>query len=457
MQRLAVELRLDEAEKKLKDIRNQDPDNLYLDLLSGRILFFRSYIPDNKKQYDKYEEQFDEHLKSVQKGSDKEVITHIASSELYLIKAFLEMRYGSSWGTAWNGYMAWSELETVIEQSPDHPLVQYGNGLLQATVGSLPENFQFFTRLIGMKGSVLEGLNLMDSAVKNEVVRNNGVFYEEFAYMYCLVRFQLLDDSSTLLSEYDVDVKGSSFFLYMQTLQLLQRGENDKAVSILTARPTGNGRIAHPFMDLMTGKVLLNRQDPRAGDWFQKYLDGYKGKNHIKAVHRYLFWHFSFLGANEKAARQRQLAVSSATSSSKDLQAKEDLEDDMPLFLIRARLLFDGGYDVQAKTLLNDPSSLMQASSPIERTEYYYRRGRINYRLGLFSEAQLDFKRAVEYCTEERYNCANSWLYLGFIAEKKQNSKKAKECYEEVLKQSGFAYFEGLQQKAKSGLERLEE
>lgn len=455
IQHLLLDVRLDLAEIEIAKLRKEEPHNLYADLLSGRLLFFRSYLPDHPQAYEEHEAAFDLCLKKVKSGPHKEVETQIASSELYLIKAFLEMRYGSSLGTAWNGYMAWDELEIAIKRSPNHPLVRYGNGLLQATVGSLPENYQFFTRLIGMKGSVNKGLQLMENALQDPDLKSKKVFYDEFAYMFCQVRYQLEDDSHKLLSEYGVKVQGSSFLLYMEALQLLQRGENDRAAELLMNRPTDGGRMVHPYMDLFTGKVLLNRQDPMAAKWLNRYLQNYKGDNHLVAVQRYLYWHYGLMGAMEQAEKHRKLAFAHEKHSAMDQQALEDLGDALPWSLIRARLLFDGGYDEQALVILNDPQNQLRYKRPVDQLEWHYRRGRILFRQHQLTAAQKDFEQAVSVCTEERFNCANSWLHLGFIAEEQKAWEKAKNCFNQVLEQAGFAYFEGLQQKARAGLERI--
>lgn len=455
IQSLILELRLDEAERRLTILKKEQSDNLYIDLLEARIVFFRAFIPDDGDIYDRMEDRFDGYLKAVKGGSKRDVHTYIASSELYLIKAFLEMRYGNNLGTAWNGYMAWDQLEEAIRLFPDHPLVRYGNGLLQATVGSLPENYQFFTRLIGMKGSVAKGLEWMETSLEDPDIKANGVYFDEFAYMLCQVRYQLQDDSDKLLSEYGVQVKGSSFLLYMECLQLLQRGENDKAATLLITRPIDQGRINHPFMELFTGKVLLNRQDPMASKWLKRYLEVYRGKNHRKAVYRYLFWHYGLIGAYDQAEKYKSLAKSEELRSPKDRQAEEDLKENLPWPLIRARLLFDGGYDDDALSILNDPTTINKSTRSIDKLELNYRLGRILFRQEKWKEAEIAFQVAVSFCDGEQFNCSNSWLHLGFIAEKKGDLAKAKRCYEAVLDQEDFAYFEGLQQKARASLERI--
>ena len=452
-----LELRLDKADKRLDSLGRFNPDNLYIPFLQVRILFFRSFLPDEAAAFKRYEDAFSEKLDRVADGPRKQVHTHIALAELYLIKAFLHMRYGENFGTAWNGYKAWNTLDYAVERFPDHPLVQYGSGLLQATVGSLPENYQFFTRLIGMPGSVERGLRLMSSSLKEDAIRKNPIFYDEFAYMLCLVRYQLEDETDVLLSEFGVPVQQSSFLMYIEVLQLLKRGENDRAARKLIALPRDASQESHPYMDLITGKVLLNRQDADADKWFLRFLEKSKGQNHRVAANRYLRWHYALLGDKDRAEKHKKFASNDQAYSAMDRQAKEDLEDDFPLYLIRARLRFDGGYDEESFVILRSQVNSLGQAEPKVQLEWHYRMGRLLFREGAYSKAEDELDKAISLCSSERFNCANSWLHLGFIAEEKGEKAEARKCYQQVMNMKHFTYFEGLQQKARTGLERVEE
>ena len=99
-----LELKLFSASKELEALSSREEENLYLSLLGARWAFFSAYIPDHQGAYTEHTAFFDRQLERVRNGPADEAITHMAASELHLIKAFLELKYGSSWGMALHGY-----------------------------------------------------------------------------------------------------------------------------------------------------------------------------------------------------------------------------------------------------------------------------------------------------------------------------------------------------------------
>lgn len=451
-----LELKLSSASRELEALSSREEGNLYLSLLGARWAFFSAYIPDDQGAYTEHTAFFDRQLERVRNGPADEVITHMAASELHLIKAFLELKYGSSWGMALHGYRSWKALNRAVQIDPQHPMVRFGTGIFEMTVGSLPQNYRFFVRLIGLNGSVAKGKQLVVEAIEDERLRKDPFFFPEYAYMSCMIRYQLFEDSRVLLSDHGVNVQESPFFTYMQVLQLQQRGAHQKALELLLDRPKKKGTAVYPLMDLVTGKALLNKQDPTASDHFYRYLNRYKGDNHKKAAFRYLYWHCALADLPATGIEVLKQARSLPVRSDMDQQAEEDLNKPIALPLIRVGLLYDGGYDVQALSILDDPGTRAAMRSPSDRMAYHHRRGLVEFRMGRMQAAKGSFDKALALCTDKSYGCAQSWLFSGRIFAAEGNEKEAKRRFKKVLEQDGFAYFESLQQKARTRLEELD-
>ena len=457
IQQLILDAKLKEANTLLNGFERRYPNNLFIPFLKGRLLFFQAFLPDQESAFVEVEKELSQLIDQIEKCSIHDPHTFVCSSELYLMQAFLNMRYGNQFAAAWNGYQAFNRLEGGKERFPDNPLVRFGNGLLLTTVGSLPENYRIFTKLIGMKGSVEEGMNLMLMALKSKSIGSNVLFHDEFAYMYCLVRYQLLEDSSQLLSSFGVSVETSAFMMYMESLQLVQKGQNDKAILLLNKRLSSKEIEPYPYMDFVMGKLLLNKQDPKAATWFVKFLNESQGPNHRVASYRYLWWNYAFNGQTAAAENAKAKALKLPSKSSSDAQAITDLTQDLPLDLTRARLLFDGGYDKLAWEVLNKESlkEICDRSIPAKH-EYHYRRGRVSFRQNNLAMAESEFSLAISNCGNEmNFSCANSYLHLAFTYLNLREIKKAEEFFNKTLDCKGFPYYEGLHQKARTGLEEL--
>ena len=451
-----LDLKLYQASQKLEALSLQQDENLYLALLGARWAFFSAYIPDHQGAYLEHEGFFDAQLERVRNGPSEQVRTHMAAAELHLIKAFLELKYGSSWGMAIHGYRSWKALNRASKIDPNHPMVRYGKGIFEMTLGSLPQNYRFFVRLIGLNGSVAQGNRWLEEAMNEEALSGDPFFFPEYAYMSCMVRYQLFEDSRILLSDYGISVETSSFFIYMQVLQLQQRGEHERALELLVRNSTKNGRTIYPLMDLVIGKALLNKQDPTASDYFYRYLNRYKGDNHKKAAFRYLYWHCALADLPATGIEMLKQARKLPARSDMDQQAEEDLNNAIALPLIRVGLLYDGGYDEQALSILDDPGTRAVLHRLSDQMTYYHRKGLIEFRMGRMEAAKESFDKALDLCTEKSYGCAQSWLFSGRIFAAQGHKNEAKRRFKRVLEQDGFAYFESLQQKARTAMEALD-
>ena len=450
-----LDLKLHSASQELTALSSGQEENLYLALLGARWAFFSAYIPDHQGAYLAHEQFFDAQLERISKGPSEQLRTHMAAAELHLIKAFLELKYGSSWGMALHGYRSWKALNRALKLAPNHPMVKYGKGIFEMTIGSLPENYRFFVRLIGLDGSVARGKQLVEEAMEDERLREDPFFFPEYAYMSCMIRYQLFEDSRVLLSDHGISVETSSFFTYMQVLQLQQRGEHERALELLLRNSKISGRTVYPLMDLVTGKALLNKQDPTASDHFYRYLNRYKGDNHKKAAYRYLYWHCALADLPATGIEMLKQARSLPVRSDMDRQAEEDLKDPQALSLIRVGLLYDGGYDEQAMSILDDPGIRSALRSSSDRMAYHHRRGLIEFRMGRMEAAKASFEQALQLCERNSFGCAQSWLFSGRIFAAEGNDHEAKRRFGKVLEQDGFAYFESLQQKARTRLEAM--
>ena len=123
--------------------------------------------------------------------------------------------------------------------------------------------------------------------------------------------------------------------------------------------------------------------------------------------------------------------------------------------LLRARLLYDGGYYEKAHLELTGINNLSDYTMFFD--EYYYRLARIESKLNYFEE-QVIAKYQKSYDLGRKssnYYAPMSALQIGLIYENKKDYKKALIYFEKCLSLSDFDYERGIHQKAKVSLSRL--
>ena len=223
-------------------------------------------------------------------------------------------------------------------------------------------------------------------------------------------------------------------------------------------RPTGDSFVGFPFLDYLTGLAKLSRLDSDADSYFKKFIAGYKGENHIKSAYQKIAWcyllkqdsvnYYHFINKAEHAG---------GSTLDADKQAKKEADSKrMPdKKLLEARLLFDGGYYEKASadmTRLNESNFDNQE----DKTEYLYRLGRIYGELGKTDLALLYYDKTIAAGKNlTRYFAANAAFESGRIYEQKGNKEKAIYYYNLCISFPNHEYKNGLDQKAKAGLNRL--
>jgi tetratricopeptide (TPR) repeat protein len=123
--------------------------------------------------------------------------------------------------------------------------------------------------------------------------------------------------------------------------------------------------------------------------------------------------------------------------------------------LLKARLLFDGGYLDQALMIMTQHAS-ENWSRPRDRGEYTYRLARIYDEKKDVPKALQLYQQTIDHCRNETwYFAANSSLHMGYIYETRKEYAKARACFEQVMHYPNTEYKDSLDQKAKASLERI--
>jgi tetratricopeptide (TPR) repeat protein len=141
-----------------------------------------------------------------------------------------------------------------------------------------------------------------------------------------------------------------------------------------------------------------------------------------------------------------------------DKQADYEAENGVApnMVLLRARLLFDGGYYNSAlNELLNTPVKTA-IKSKRDLVEYTYRLGRIYHESGNAAKAVENYQQTVARGkTEPFYYAAAAAYQMGLLYENKGAYSAADSAYQLCLSIRPREYKTSLHQKAKAGLNRL--
>lgn len=459
--KLIFELKLNAARQLIAAEKKANPSNSIVPLLENYVDFFQLITTDNKGDFDRLKGNKSKRLDQIEADDERSPYSLYAQAEINLHWALIRGRFGEQFASAMEIKKANSYLQENAKKHPSFVLNQKGLGLISAVLGSLPDGLMKNTlSTFGIKGNVRTGLATMQKLVAGLPASVYEPFYEEvvFYYSFALVDVAHSENAYAETMKYASRIADASLLKsYLKAYVCAKKGHNDDAIAILADRPTGAAYQPFPYLDYLTGITKLNKLDLNAAAYFNKYLQSNKGVSYIKDSYLHLAW-IAAIAGDSKAYQLYLDKVSSAGYSinERDKQALNEVAaGPVNLALLKARLLFDGGYysrslDVLSKIKESDLTLIK------DKTEYFYRLGRNSEELEKWDTALQHYQKAIHYGKRlKAYFAANSALFMGKIYMKKKNYALAKLSFNTAIGMKGHQYENSIESEARDSLRRI--
>jgi len=455
------ELKLNNARQLIAAEKKARPQNAIIPLLENYVDYFYLLTTESKTEFGRLEANKSPRLNWISKGDKNSPYYLYAQAEINLQWALIRSRYGEYFAASREINRANSLLKDNQKKFPSFHLNNKGLGLINVVMGALPDGFmKSALATFGIKGDIQTGLNQLDKLAENLPKSTYEPFYEEVVFYYS---YMLSDVAKSPLAyaktmKYTARIADSSLLKsYMQAYVCARNGKNDQAIEILENRPKGNVYQPFAYLDYLLGVVRLNRLDVKASSNFDYFLQSNKGVNYIKDAYLHLAW-ISLLKDDtaDYTAFIHKVKNSGATYADKDKQALNEANSPTPqLVLLKARLLYDGGYLTRALETLS-ASKAEDFKTAKDRTEFAYRFARINDDLGKDDVALAYYQQAINSGKDLKYYyAAKSAVLMGNIYEKKKNIAKAKAYFNLAIGMKDHEYENGIENEAKQGLKRI--
>jgi len=452
-----VRLRYPQLFELLEKERREHPNNVVPDYLEMAALSLQGFFAENEQWFSEHEERFDQLMERVQALPDEEPYKRVFLAEMHLARSGMHGKFKHNVKAAWGFYQAYNLLEQNLEEHPDFMPTLIPFGLLQTAVGSLPDEYKSVASLFGFKGNIEEGLKMMRRAYYFSLADPDlKVHQEYFGFMFAYTNFELETEEQASLYTLGLSVKESVFFSYLEAQQNLRSGDARGALETLESAPQGEGYLQIPFFEYYQGKVALMVEPDKALAPLEGFIESNRDGEYILSAKRYLAWYYLLKSSPTRAYYiQQDILAAEHLPTGSDKQAKREAERGFNLYLIKARLDFDAGrYSSIVESL--DPMIIASCcEADWERQEFHYRRARALQELGLRDQAITAFLEVLKYPEVSSFSLANSTLQLALIFEEKGNWQRSRLYFNQVLNLKDYPFQEGVQQKAKAGLERL--
>ncbi len=457
-----IKLRLAPAQSLLDAEKRKDPGNLVPVLLENYIDFFTLFFNEDPAQYKLLAPNREKRLALLKNGPANSPWYRFSTGVIHFQWAVVRIKFGYNWDGGWEFRRAYVDFRDNASRFPDfHPNKMYRSAM-QVAAGTIPDGYKWLSNLLGIRGTIKEGMNGLRSFLRNndpqaQLYRNEALFY------FCYLSFYVENDKDgvlELVQREALDTKNNHLFAYLATNLSIHNQQAENALAVIIGRNTDAGYFKTPVWDLEKGYVLLYKGSPEAGVAFERFIKDFKGRYYVKDALQKLAWHYYMADDLTKANQYRQELIRRPESNSEaDKQAHREAESGVwpNKLLLRARLYSDGGYHREALRLLHGKSE-RDFTGIAEQLEFYYRAARIYDDLGNDSEALRFYQLAINLGRNRKeYYAARAALQSGFIYEQQKRFDLARQQFNSVLAMKDHEFKNSIDQKAKAGLNRCRE
>src|SRR5450432_1671374 len=454
-----IQLKLNSGKQLLKIEKKTHPNNLIPYFLDNYIDFFTIFFNENPEEYRRRKPLAYQRLNLLKKGNPSSPYYLFSRAVIYFQWAAVDIKFGEKWDAAWSFRRSFLLGKENLIKFPQFQPGLMLQGSMQVTAGTIPPGYQWLSSLLGIHGSITEGMSML----KNMLVSQDPdavIFHDEAQFYYLYLQFYILNQREQVfkyIHAQNWDIQNNHLFAYLVANLSLNNQDASVTEEIISQLNRDSGYLEMSTWDMQMGYAKADRLDPESIVYLNRFLEHFKGKFYVKDVLQKISWIYYLQHEPDKAAVARaRILKSGSMETDADKQAQKEAESGLwpNEELLKARLLDDGGYYGRALQILSG-KTILSFSGAGEKLEFSYRIGRIYEALNRKAEALAAYQQAIqmgEYRKE--YYGARAALQTGYIYESRGDKKQALIYFNKVLEMKSHDYKNALDQKAKAGIER---
>ncbi len=450
-------LRLKSGMSYIQDEQKSNPSNYLTHLIADYNDLFTIFISESESELNKRLPNKEKRLRMLEKGDPNSPYYLYSQAEVNLHWAIARLKFEQYYKAFWEVRKAYKLLKTNQERFPNFKPNLKSLGIIHAFVGTIPDNYKWGVKILGLNGEVKQGMREVKSFL-DYTKTNKRHFLEETEaiYAFLLIYLDNNPDKAWHIAQ-KLPTDNNLLNAFVKSDIAARTGRGQIAIQALQNRPQGDDYIEFHFLDYFLGTLLLNRLDATAKYPLQRFVNNFGGMHYIKDAYQKLAWHsLLFDNGTSYHSFMKKCQNQGATFVDADKQANKTAKNGKKpkAELLRARLLFDGGHYQRAYNELQQlsPNNLQQ----VHQLEMNYRYGRVCEKLGKKTEAIQYYQASIQagYQSSEYFG-PKSCLQLGLLYEDEGNKEKARTYYKKCFDFSGYEYENSIEQQAKAGLSRI--
>lgn len=455
-------LRLDKARNLLELERKIDPENGALIYLDNYADMYYLLISEDKAAYSSRSGKEDLRLDALEGMPDQSPLKRLFKAEVRLHWAFAKLKFGNEVSACWDIIKAYRLLEENRTKFPGFIPTYKSLGLLHVLIGSVPEQYTWVTKVLGLSGNIDGGIREIRLVKeKDPLFRQEASLIDILLHAYTL---RLSNGQIRELKELPEQQPDNLLLHFFATSVLMKEGKSEDALKILNRAPRTSAYIPFPFLDYLRAEILLQKGHySEAYNNYTKFQTHFKGFNFLKDSYFKEFLCLWLQNRKDDANRViRKVSTVGKTIVESDQYASKFAEsyiaghvDDEQKVLFEARYANDGGFLSDAWQALENYSE--SSFSKIEnKAELNYRRGRILQKMGQTNQALPYFERSIQLTQNTNlYFGPSSALQMGYIYKEQSKNQQAITFFRKAMSYKKHEYKNSIDNKARAALTEL--
>lgn len=449
-------LNVQAAQQTLTHESQRNGVRIFLDDYADMLLLSTT---DNDQLFAALSDLEEDRLDALKSLDDTSPWQRVLRAEVRLHWAFVKLKFGKEISASWDVIRAYKLLAENQQQFPSFLPTYKSLGTLHVMIGSVPNNYLWVAKLLGLHGNIRLGQQELLQAQQDPIFRLEARLIDLMVRAY-VVRFTDAD-SQTLHRLVDENPDNLLLHFFGATMEQ-KAGHSEQALVYLMHRPMGKTYLPMPVIENILGDIYLQKGDyPTASTHFLRFLSVYKGRNFLKDSYYKLFlcrWLANEPEAQTRPFLQKVLTIGQTTVES-DKAAQKFAESYLKRgaspnqkVLMQARLASDGGFTDSALTYLR-PYTEATFALAAEKAEYNYRMGRIYQRRNTPDMAIPYLNRALSLSEPDQLSFgATAALQLGYIYKQKNDRAKAQSFFQKALSFRHHEYKNSIDNKARAAM-----
>lgn len=450
-------MRINKGKAMLLKESKANPGNYLPHVLINYEDFISLVFNENPQLYKQKKSLKESRLSVIERGDHQSPYYLFSKALLYFQWSMIQIKYADYWQAAWDFRHSYLLFQENKKRFPEFRYHDIFIGAQQAVISTIPAGYRWITGILGLKGNMKTGMDMLSSGLQNP----NAPFAEE-AHLYSIYLENYIENdtegAAKQIETFHLDIVNNQLFCFMAANLSLNNKKAALTEKILRERKTGDDYLPFPMLEYELAEAMQRRLSPEAVNHYLAFLSVSKSNFYLKDACQSIALNYYLQGnlAQAEAYRQKIKTIGKTDSDADKEAQKFATQGRFPdRDLLKARLLNDGGYHDQSLQLLVAMKNKRFASAD-EQLEYIYRLARVYDDLEQDDKALYYYGRTIaEGKNSTKYFAARAALQAGYLFEKKGQKTKALNYFQQVLDMDDHDYKNSLDQRAKSGINRL--